>query len=75
MGSGGPWTPNAYSAPMSNFTRLDPNRSGVAMMIRSPLAAREAPKVDGKGNGKVEKQAKPKAARKQARKQRLAPAL
>jgi hypothetical protein len=35
MGSGGPWTLNAYSAPMSNLTRLDPNRSDVALMIRS----------------------------------------
>ena len=35
MGSGGQWIPNAYSARTSNFTRLDPNRSDAAMMIRS----------------------------------------
>jgi hypothetical protein len=41
MGSGGPWTPNAYSASMPNFTRLDPNRPDVAMMIEAMIRARE----------------------------------
>ena len=35
------WTPNAYSAPMSNFTRLDPNRSDVAILVDAMLRARE----------------------------------
>jgi hypothetical protein len=39
MGSGGPWTPNAYSASMPNFTRLDPNRPDVAMMIEAMIRA------------------------------------
>jgi hypothetical protein len=30
---GGPWTPNAYSAPMSNFTRLDPGRPEIAILM------------------------------------------
>ena len=37
MGSGGPWTPNAYSAPMPNFTRLDPGRPEIAILIDEVL--------------------------------------
>ena len=41
MGSGGPWTPNAYSAPMPNFTRLDPGRPEIAILMDAMLRARE----------------------------------
>ena len=37
---GCPWTPNAYS-PMSNFTRLDPGRLEIAILVDAMLRARE----------------------------------
>jgi hypothetical protein len=41
LSSGGPWTPNAYSAPMSNFTRHDPSRRDIAILVAAMLRARE----------------------------------
>jgi hypothetical protein len=37
----GAWTPNAYSAPMPNCTRLDPSRPEIAILIDAMLRARE----------------------------------